>query len=150
MKSFFVSLLYAAIIGGIGAALVGKPYRKQLRAVSALLCTAIAVSPLLGTLPDLEAELTYRGDYSAEATAYLEPVEKQLCSDAESAVCDYIFSETGIKPLDLSISFESVDGYLTVTAVRVRVQSEKQAEAVREAISRGIGGDYDLEVELEA
>lgn len=149
MKSFFVSLLYAAIIGGIGAALVGKPYRKQLRAVSALLCTAVAVSPLLGALPDFETELTYRESTSADDTAYLELVEKQMCRDAESAVCDYIFSETGIKPIDLSISFESVDEELTVTAVRVRVQTEEQAEAVRCAISEGIGGSYDLEVELE-
>lgn len=149
MKSFFVSLLYAAIIGGIGAALVGKPYRKQLRAVSALLCTAVAVSPLLGALPDLETELTYRDDYSVDNTAHCEAIEKQLRLDAESAVCDYIFSETGIKPAYLSISFESVDNELTVTAVRVRVQTEEQAAAVRSAISEGIGGKYDLEVELE-
>lgn len=148
MKSFFVSLLYAAIIGGIGAALVGKPYRKQLRAVSALLCTAVAVSPLLGALPDLETELIYHGDYSVDGTANIELVEKQMCLDAESAVCDYIFSETGIKPVSLSISFESRDGELTVTAVRVRVRNGEQ-EAVKSAITEGIGGDYDLEVELE-
>ncbi len=150
MKSFFTSLLYASVIGGIGAALVGKAYRKHLQALAALLCTALIVSPLIGLIPSFKLTAPqYEDTVSVDSQAAESLIIRQAEQDAEAAMYNYIFSETGIKARSISISFESKEQGLALTYVYAETETEEQAQAVKALITESFGSAVTAEVRCE-
>lgn len=131
MKSFFALLLYASVIGGLGTALVGKAYRKHIQSLAALLCTAVIVAPLISLAADFSTFSPF--DYEAvsvDGSLYESLLTEQARADAEKTLCDYIFSETGIKVLGVSIDIESKEEGLVITALSVNVHTAQDAEVV--------------------
>ncbi len=149
MREFFTSLLCAAVIGGIGSALVGKAYRRHFRAFAAILCCAVTVYPLFSVLPKFSESLPEYDGVSVDAFAAESLVLSQAKSDAEDALLNYIFTETGIKVKALSIEFESKEQQIHITKVFVRVATSAEAETVRALLVASCGNDTTVEVEGE-
>ena len=148
MSVFFKSLLCAAIAGGLSAAVVGKAYEKHIRYLSALLCTALMVSPFLKLIPQLDIR-----DYKQETEAVVDKqaaeklVSAQRTEDMENTVADYIFSQTGIKAGGISIQIESKEGTLTVEKVSVTVAEISDIEPVKGCLAKLFENTVPIEVE---
>lgn len=150
MKAFFSSLLYASIIGGIGAALVGNTYKKHIQSLAALLCTAVMVSPLVKASLSLGETLpSVQESVSADSAAHQKLLTQQIKTDAEKAVADYIFSETGIKVLSVCIDIESEEEELSISALKAVTENETETEAVKALLLNTVGGNVDIEVVCE-
>lgn len=150
MKAFFSSLLYASIIGGIGAALVGNTYKKHIQSLAALLCTAVMVSPLVKASLSLGETLPFvQESVSADSAAHQKLLTQQIKTDAEKAVADYIFSETGIKVLSVCIDIESEEEELSISALKAVTENETETEAVKALLLNAVGGNVDIEVVCE-
>lgn len=150
MKAFFSSLLYASIIGGIGAALVGNTYKKHIQSLAALLCTAVMVSPLVKASLSLGETLpSVQESVSADSAAHQKLLTQQIKTDAEKAVADYIFSETGIKVLSVCIDIESEEEELSISALKAVTENETETEAVKALLLNAVGGNVDIEVVCE-
>lgn len=150
MKAFFSSLLYASIIGGIGAALVGNTYKKHIQSLAALLCTAVMVSPLVKASLSLGETLPFvQESVSADSVAHQKLLTQQIKTDAEKAVADYIFSETGIKVLSVCIDIESEEEELSISALKAVTENETETEAVKALLLNAVGGNVDIEVVCE-
>lgn len=136
MKSLVTSLLYAAVVGGIGASLAGKAYRKHIQALAALFCAALIMSPLAHvSTEDFKPDVQYEGALSVDSAAAEDLIFRQAEEDAENAVKNYIFSKTGIKVSFVGICFESRDGEAVLSSVSVRAANEAEAETVRKLLS---------------
>ncbi len=141
MKEYFSALLFSSVAGGIAAALVGKPYEKYLRYLAALVCTALMVAPLAGVLPSLNLDLP---ETESSQLSY-DPVAQQTKEDAETAVYNYIFAETGIKVKSLCIEIERTEGQLFFRSIRVTAE-ESQVETVRQCLKGLLHGAMEIEV----
>ena len=149
MSQFFRSLLYAAVAGGISAATVGKAYEKHVRYLAALLCTAVILTPLLSLVPDFDTVKPDVGEYaSADEYAAARLVGKQAAQDAEVAVTEYIFSQTGIKPREISIQIESKEEGLCITGVSVSIASNEEAEIIKHCLTGLFGNGVPIEVRV--
>lgn len=147
MSMFFKSLLYAAVAGGLCASVVGKAYEKHIRYLVALLCTAIIVSPLLSLVPSFELSKPSLGaDASVDSRAAAALVARQGAEDGERAVAEYIFSQTGIKPREVSIQIKSKGEELTIEGLTVWVSTDSEAETVRGCLDKLFGNALDAEV----
>ena len=146
MKSFFASLLYASLIGGIGAALSGKAYRRHLQYLTALLCTAVIAAPLLGLIPRFDLKIPQEDPVSVDSSAAESLVIQQSRQDAETALGGYIFSETGIKVLSVSIDIESGEEGLIISCIRVKTKTESERRTVSVLLSSLYGEDTTVEV----
>ena len=150
MKDFFTSLLYASVAGGLAAALAGKTFEKYIKYISALLCAAVITAPLLSLLPGIRLALPEEkaAFASADAPQAYALLEKQACQDAEAAAADLIFSETGIKPISVSIQMESVDGKLYIRSVKARLPSAEDAAGAESYLKNLFGKDIPVEVTI--
>ena len=149
MKSFFTSLLYAAVAGGLSVAIAGKAYEKHLRYLVALLCTAIIVSPLISLVVNTELDLPEREDaVSVDAEAAARLIAAQTAEDMEKAAADYIFSKTGIKTRAVSIQIESKEDTLSLATVKARVSYEAELDAVKTCLAE-LFNDVPIEVETD-
>ncbi len=136
MKSLITSLLYAAVVGGIGASLAGKAYRKHIQSLAALLCAALVLSPLAHMkTADLKIGSEYEDALSVDSAAAGDLIMRQAEEDAENAVKNYIFSKTGIKVPSVGICFESRDGEAVLSSVSVKAANDAEAETVRRLLS---------------
>ncbi len=142
MKSYFTALLFSAVAGGIAAALVGKPYEKHLRYLAALICTAVIVAPIVSLVPKIELSFP-KGDSIELSSCDL--VAEQAAEDAEVALKNYIFSETGIKAGDVSIEIERVEGQLFLRGVRVKTLQSEQ-DTVKGCLDALLGDTAEIEV----
>lgn len=137
MNAFFTSLLYAAVAGGLSAAMVGKAYEKHIRYLAALLCTAVIVSPLLSLVPQLNVKQPDMESYAAiDKEAAEKLLTAQAAEDIEKTVADYIFSQTGIKVRRISIQIESKESALQITMVTAIVSTESEAKSVTGCLAR--------------
>lgn len=117
MRAYLTALLYSTVAGGISAAVAGKPYRKHLRFLAALICTALIVSPIVGLVPRLELEPPREAD--VDCPSY-DLAAEQAAEDAAVALQNYIFNETGVKTEDIHIDMERVEGQLYLRSVRLK------------------------------
>lgn len=147
MKSFFLAVIYASVIGGLSAALVGKAYEKHLRYLASLLCLTLVISPFLSlTVGDELGTLEYdEASFSAVADAE-ELIVAQTLSDAEEAVENYIFEQTGIKVKSVGIDIESVGNDLYYKKINVCVYNDEDVSTVEESLSKLTEGSLDTEV----
>lgn len=141
MKSFVSSILYASVIGGLGAALAGKAYRKHIQALAALLCAALIVSPLFKAFsgPELDA-LKPEAEISVDSGAAEELVLRQAAEDGAKALEKHIFSETGIKVRSIGISFESRDEGTFLSLVHAVTDTEEEARRVTALLEKELDG----------
>jgi len=147
MSTFFTSLLYAAIAGGASAAVAGKAYEKHIRYLTALLCTALVVSPLLSFVLNTDFKAPdIQKDISVDRNAAINMICAQTAEDMEKNLADYIFTQKGIKPLDVSIQIESKGEELTVSALCVRLERAEDLPAVRELLEGLFGNTVPTEV----
>lgn len=142
MKEYFTALLYASLAGGIATALVGKPYEKYLKYLAALICTAIIATPLIKLVPTVSFE---KPQYQTEDTEYPDLVAEQGAEDGETALYNYIFSQTGIKAGDVCIEIERQGEQLYITAVRVQV-AESETAKVEALMAELFGNAVEIEV----
>ena len=148
MSAFLKGLLYAAIAGGIASAVVGKPYEKHIRLLSALMCVALLVSPLLRLLPAFSLSPPQLEEGGSADNSIAEAlVARQAAEDAEKAAADYIFTQTGIKVRAISIQIESRQQTLHLSSVSVTVGVAEEAEAVRSCLERAFN-DTPVEVSV--
>ncbi len=147
MREFFLSLFCAAVAGGLCTVLAGKAYEKHIKYISALVFTAVVVSPLFSfvgqSVPDGEL---VAAEISVESDAAEELVKKQLEQDSADALASYIFSETGIKAVSVGIQIESVEGEYHVRHICVRLTDKDDNEAVRRCLEALHGGEVSTEV----
>lgn len=137
MSAFLKALLYAAVAGGIASAAVGKPYEKHIRLLSALLCVALMVSPLLRLVPSLSLKLPQpEEDVSADSAAAAALIARQAAEDGERATADYIFTQTGIKVNGIRIQIESKQQTLHLCLVSATVGAAEQVAAVRDCLQQ--------------
>lgn len=147
MSTFFTSLLYAAVAGGVSAAVAGKAFEKHIRYLTALLCTALVVSPVLSFVLNADFNAPDAGGgVSADSNGAIEMICKQAAEDMEKNVADYIFAQEGIKPLEVSIQIESKDSTLEVSSLRIRLERAEEVSAVKELLGRLFGNAVPTEV----
>ena len=147
MSAFFTALLYAAIAGGVSVAVAGKAYEKHIRYLSALLCTAVLVSPLLSFVLNTDFKAPdIQSDISVDEGAAIDLICRQTAEDMEKKLWDYIFTQKGIKPLQVSIQIESKDKELAVAAVSVRLCKAEEIAAVESLLTQLFGNTVATEV----
>ncbi len=147
MTGFFTSLLYAAVLGGVSVVIGGKAYEKHIKYLTALICTAIIVSPLLSFAVNTDFTAPDMGDgISVDSSGAMEMLCTQAEEDMAKRLGDYIFAKKGIKAADISIQIESKDKELSVCAVTVRLPSGEDGESVRSLIAELFGNRVPLEV----
>ncbi len=146
MKDFFLSLLYAAVAGGIASAVAGKGFEKQVRCLSALLCAAVIATPLLAAFSELCLEVDISTSHHTLSQSENALIARQAAEDAEKAVDAYIFKETGIRAEAVSIEIESVEGELYFKRLSVRTADPDSAARVRSCLEELVGGEMEIEV----
>lgn len=142
MKTYFTALLFCSVAGGIATVLAGKPYEKHLRFLAALLCTALIVAPIVRASPEIKLEPPSVQGAEPEDCGF---VEKQAAEDAEAALAAYIFSETGVKPKEISIEIEREGKQMYLRSVRVRAE-RKDLETVKGFLDGLFGDELEAEV----
>ncbi len=147
MKEFFVSLFAAAVAGGLCSVLGGKAYEKHIKYISALVFTAVLMSPLFSlfgaSLPSGELDLP---EISVDGAAAEELLAKQIEKDSTETLLSYIFAKTGIKPTAVSIQIESVEGEYHVRRIAVRTGNADGVAAVRSCLEELHHGEVPTEV----
>ena len=148
MKTFFVSLIYAAAAGGVSTALVGKPFEKHLRYIASLLCTVLIISPLLHVLPGVTLDAIAPEEPPVSAHTAEELIISQTVKDGSAALENHIFSQTGIKVKSVSIDIESEAEELYFQRIRVKVYREEDVHPVEECLLLVTGGGMETEVSV--
>lgn len=127
--------------------MVGKAYEKHIRYLSALLCTAIIVSPILNFVPRLDIKDYYvETEIDVDSMAAEKLVLIQQTQDMEKTVADHIFSQTGIKADSVSIQIESKDGEPVAEKVIVKISSPTDVKAVKDCLEDVFGSTVPTEV----
>lgn len=151
MSVFFKSLLYAAVAGGLCSSIVGKAYEKHVRYLIALLCTALIVSPLLSLIPSFDfSKPEAGGEASADFGVAEALIVRQGAEDAEKAVKEYIFSETGIKPKAVSIQIKSKEEGLVVEKLTVSLHAVTEEKTVKDCLEGLFQDTLTIEVKADA
>lgn len=146
MKSFFTSLLYAAVAGGLSSAIAGKAFEKHLRCLAALLFAAVTVTPivsLLASAPIGGAELWQEQTVSVSGESLF---LRQAAEDAAAAVKGYILNETGIRAEEVCIDIESVEGEAVFRKLRVKLADPADTERVCLCLEGLVGSEMEIEV----
>ncbi len=146
MREFFTSLALACVVGAVCVSLAGKTYERHIRYVVALLFTVLTVLPLLSFVagrPWESIELEAAEEQSVEVVDLL---AEQLSEDAERAVAEYIFSESGIKVASVGIQIEGKEGEYLVKKISVKLRSAADRESVESCLDKLTEGKVETEV----
>lgn len=151
MKSFFISLITASVVGALSTSLVCKNYEKYVKYIAALICTVIVISPISEVFSQIKALL------STEETAYTEPepknysasnelIAKKTEETAEAYVSQLVFSDLGISTAAIDIEIESKDGEFIIKTVTAKTTDKKDREILEPYLENLFGEEPQIEV----
>lgn len=151
MKSFFISLITASVIGALSTALVCKTYEKYIKYIAALICTAIVISPLGGVVSKIGTLLSPTEERSSASAVHSCSQANALIADkteeaAEAYVSDLVFSELGISTESVDIEIESVGTEFSIKSVKATVADDSELEPLKNYLKNLFGAETELEV----
>ncbi|HAN21096.1 MAG: hypothetical protein A2Y15_04955 [Clostridiales bacterium GWF2_36_10] len=128
MKSYFLTLLIASVLGGIIAILVsGSNFEKYIKYIAGLVCVVIILAPLKSfisapfSLPDEykdAAESTVSTDEANEVIAFL------TISELDTYIKGILFKKFGINVPSTDIKIDWADNCLVINEITVFLDNE--------------------------
>lgn len=152
MKSYFLTLLIASVLGGILAVLSsGSNFEKYIKYIASLVCVVIIISPLKSfisapfTLPEADSA-------NAETSVPVNKADEVLASvtknELDSYIKDILFKEFGIKiPLtDIKIDWTDNCFVITQAVVYLDVNDKNRQNDVKDFLADQIDKSVSVEI----
>lgn len=148
MKDYFFSVLCASVVCALSTSVFSATkYEKYIKYISALIAAVIILSPLLKLIgyetEPLKGTITGYESMQFEKEDAEEMMYSFLQSNGKKALEDYFYniisSESGIKPVSVSIFIEYKDGSAIIKSGEIVLENEDDIETVERFLNGNFG-----------